>query len=81
MPHLHKKIIHMGSSKFRGSMLSLLCHFCYAIISLQIQDGPVIIWMLVGRFACLRDKWGDVVVSEKMCGTFIEVAFMAVKEE
>ena len=32
-------------------------------------------------FACLEDKWGDVVRSEKMCGTIIKVAVMAVKED
>ena len=43
--------------------------------------GPIITWLVVGRVACLEDKWGDVVGSEKICGPFIEVAVMAIKEE
>ena len=62
-------------------MLSLPFHFCYSVISLQVQVGPVIIWLVVGGFACLEDKWGDVVVLEKMCGPIIKVAVMVVKEE
>ena len=62
-------------------MLSLPFHFCYVVIYLPLHAGPVIIWLVVGGVACLEDKWGDVVVSEKMCGPFIEVAVMAVKEE
>ena len=81
MKHIHKNIIHVGRSKFDGFMLSLPFHFCYAVISLQLQDGPVIIWMVVGEFACLEDKWGYAVVSEKMCGPITKVAVMAVKEE
>ena len=81
MPHLHKNIIHLGRSKFDGSMLSLPFHFCYAVIYLQLQVGPVIIWLVVGGVACLEDKWGDVVGSEKMCGPIIKVAVIAVKEE
>ena len=63
MPHLHKKIIHVVRSKFGGFVLSLPFHFCYAIISLQIEVGPVIIWLVVGGVACLEDKWLDVVGS------------------
>ena len=81
MPHIHKKIIHVGRSKFDGSVISLPFHFCCAIISLQFQVGPVIIWLVAGGVACLEDKWVDVVGSEKMCGPIIEVAVMAVKEE
>ena len=55
-PHLHKNIINVGRSKCYGSMLSLSFHFCYAVIFLQIQVGPVIIWMAVGGVACLEDK-------------------------
>ena len=58
----------MGRSKFDGSMLSLTFHFCYAIISLQIQVGSIIIWLVVGGVVFVEDKWGDVVGSEKMCG-------------
>ena len=81
MPHLHKNIIHVGRSKSSGSVLSLPFHFCCSVISLQLQVGPVIIWLVVGGAACLADKWGDVVGSEKMCGPIIEVAVMDVKEE
>ena len=81
MPHLHKNIIHVGSSKFHGSMLSLPFHFCCAVISLQLEIGPIIIWLVVGRVAGLEDKWGDVVGSENMRGPIIEVAIMDVKEE
>ena len=81
MPHLHKNRIHVGSSKFHGSMLSLSFHFCYAVISLQLEFGPIIIWLVVGGVACLEDKWGDVVVLQKMCGPIIKVAVMDVKEE
>ena len=62
-------------------MLYLPFHFFRAVISLQLQVGPVIIWLIDGGVACLEDKWGDVVVSKKMCGPIIEVAFMAIKEE
>ena len=71
MPHIHKNIIHVGRSKFDGSMLSMTFHFCYAVISIQIQVGPIIICLVVGGVACLEDKWGDVVGSDKMCGPFI----------
>ena len=62
-------------------MLSLPFHFCCAVISLQLQVGPVIIWLVVGGVACLEDKWVDSVVSEKMWGPIIEVDVMVVKEE
>ena len=81
MPHLHKNIIHVGSNKFHGYMLYLPFNFCYAVISLQIEVGPIIIWLVVGGVACLEDKWGDVVGSQNMCGLIIKVAVMAVKEE
>ena len=80
MPHLHKNRINMGSSKFHGSILSLPYHFCYAIISLQLEVGPIIIWMVVGGVASLEDKWGDVVGSDNMYGPIILVAVMAIKE-
>ena len=61
-------------------MLFLPFKFCYVVISLQLQVGNVIIWMVVCGVACLEDKWGDVVGLEKMCGPIIEVAVMASKE-
>ena len=81
MAHLHKNRIHVGRSTFYGSMLSLPFHFFYAVISLQIQVGPVIICLVVGVVACLEDKLGDVVGSYKMCGRFTKVTVMDVKEE
>ena len=80
MPHLHKNRIHVGRSKFHGSMLYIPFHFFYAVISLRLQVGTVIIGLVVDGVACLEDKCGDVVGSEKMCGPFIEVVVMAVKE-
>ena len=62
-------------------MLFLPFHFFNAIISLQLEVGPVIIWLVVGGVACLEDKYGDVVGSEKMCGPIIKVSVMAVKKE
>ena len=62
-------------------MLSMPFHFFYAVISIQLQVGPVIICLVVIGVTCLEDKWGDVVGTEKMCGPFIEVAVMAIKEE
>ena len=79
MPHLHKNIIHVGGSKFHGSILSLSFHFCYVVIYLQLEVGLIIICLVVGGVACIEDKWGDVVVSEKMCGHIIKVAVIAVK--
>ena len=61
--------------------MSLPFHFCYSVIYLQIEVGPIIIWLVIGGVACLEDKWGYVVVSDNMCGTIIEVSAMAVKEE
>ena len=81
MPHIHKNIIYMGNSKFNGSVLSLPFHFCSAVISIQLEVGPIIIWLVVSRDACLEDTWVDVVGSQNMCGTIIEVSFMAVKYE
>ena len=80
MPHLRKNIIHVGRSKFYDSMLSLPFYFCYAVISLQIQVGTVIIWLIVGVVTCIEDKWVDLVVLEKMGVPTTEVAVMAVKE-
>ena len=68
IPHLHKNRINVDRSKFGGSMLSLPFHFCCAVISLQLEVGPIIIWLVVGRVVGLEDKWGDVVGSENMCG-------------
>ena len=81
MPHLHKNIIHVSNSKFHGYVLSLSFRFCYAAISLQLEVGPIIIWLVVGGVAGLEDKWGDVVGSQNMCGPIIEVADVAIKEE
>ena len=60
-------------------MLSLRFQFFYAVISIQLEVGPIIIGLVVGGVAGLEDKWGDVVGSEKMCGPIIEVAVMDVK--
>ena len=62
-------------------MLYLPFHFFYAVISLLIQVGPVIIWMVVGGVACLDNKWGDVVGLDKICVPIIKGAVMEVKEE
>ena len=62
-------------------MLSLQFHFCYDVISLQLQVGPIIIWLVVGGVACLEDKWGDAVGSEKIYESIIEVAVMDVKKD
>ena len=62
-------------------MMSLPFDFFYAVISLQLEVGPIIIWLVVGGVACLEDKWGYVVGSQNMCGPIIGVDFMAVKEE
>ena len=59
MTQLHKNIIHVGISKLHGSMLSLPFHFCYALISLQLEFGSIIIWLVVDGVDCLEDKWGD----------------------
>ena len=62
MPLIHKNRIHVGSSKFHGSMLSLIFHFFYAVLSLQIEVGPIIFWLVVGGVACLRingEIWWD----------------------
>ena len=61
-------------------MLSLLFHFCYEIISIQIEVGPIIIWLVVSRVYRLEDKWGDVVGSDKMCDPVIDVDATTVKE-
>ena len=81
MPHLHKKRIYVVWSKFDGSMLPLTFHFYHDLISLQLEVGTVIIWLVIGGVACLEDEWVDLVVLEKMCATFIGVAVVAVKEE
>ena len=62
-------------------MMSLPFDSCYAIISLQLEVGTIIIWLFIGGVACLEDKWGYVVGSHNMCGPIIEVAVMSVKEE
>ena len=62
-------------------MLSLPFHFFYDVISLQIEVGPIIIWLVVGGVAFLEDKWVDVVGLQNMCGPIIKVAVVAIKEE
>ena len=62
-------------------MLSLPFQFFYAVISLQIEVGPIIIRVVVGGVARLEDKWGDVVGSENMCGPIVKLAVMYTKEE
>ena len=49
-------------------MLSLPFRFFYAVISLQLEVGPIIIWLVIGGVACLEYKWGDV-VDHRMCAT------------
>ena len=80
MPHLHKNRMHVGRSKLHGSILSLPFDFCYAVISIQLEVGTIIIWLVVGGVACLEDKWGYMVGSQNTCGPIIEVAVMTVKE-
>ena len=63
MPHIHKNIIHVGRSKFDVSMLSMPFYFFYAVISIQLQFGPIIIFLVIIGVTCLEDKWGDVVGS------------------
>ena len=62
-------------------MMSLPFNFCYSVISLQLQVGPIIICLVVDGVACPGDKWGYVVILENMCGPIIEVAVMALKDE
>ena len=62
-------------------MLSLTFQFFYTVISIQLEVGLITIWIFVGGVAGIEDKWGDVVILEKMCGPIIKVAVMAVKEE
>ena len=62
-------------------MLYLSFQFWYAIISLQLEVGAIIIGLVVGGVVGLEDKWGYVVVSDKMCGPIIKVAVMDLKEE
>ena len=81
IPYLQKNIIHVGRSKFQGSMLSLPFQLWYAVISLQLEVGPIIIGLVIGGVAVLEDKWGYVLGSDNMCGLIIRVDVMAVKEE
>ena len=66
MPHLQKNRIHGGRSKFHGFVLYLPFNFCYAVIYLQIEVGPIIIGLVAGAVSVLEDKWGYVVELEKM---------------
>ena len=56
IPHLNKNKFHVGKIKFHGSMLSLPFQFFYAVISLQIEVGPIIIWLVVGGVYGLEEK-------------------------
>ena len=80
MPHIHKNIIHVGSSKFHGSVLSLPFHFCYAVIFLHLEVGTIISWLVIDGVVFLEYKWVDMVGLEKMCGPILEVGVMYVKE-
>ena len=70
-----------AESKFHSSILSLTFQFCDAIISLQLEVGPIIIGLVVGGVAGLEDKWKDVVGSEKMCVPIIYVDVTSTKKE
>ena len=61
MPHLHKNRIYVDRNKFNGSVLSLPFQFCYVVISLHLEVGPIIIGLVVDGVSGLEDKWGDVV--------------------
>ena len=58
MPHLHKNRIRLGRSKFHGSVLSLPFQFFYGITSIQLEVGPIIIWLVVGGVADLEENGG-----------------------
>ena len=60
-------------------MLYLPFKFCYAVISLQIEVAPIIIWLVIGGVSRFEDNCGDVVGSDNMCGPIIKVAVMDVK--
>ena len=62
-------------------MMSLTFNFCYAVISLQLEVGTIIICLVVGGISGFEDKLADLVVSKKMCGPIIKVSVTAVKEE
>ena len=62
-------------------MLSLLFKCFYAVISLHLEVGIIIIGMVVGGVAGREYKWVDVVGLAKMSIPIIEVAVMAIKEE
>ena len=62
-------------------MMSLTFNFCYAVISLQLEVGTIIIFLVFGGISGLDDKWVDVVIAKKMCGPFIKLSVTAVKEE
>ena len=81
IPHLHKNRIHVGRSNIHGHVLSMQFQLCYAIISLQLDVGPIIIWLVVGGVFGIEDKWGVVVKLEKICCPIINIAVMAVKKE
>ena len=72
MPHIHKNIINVGRSKFHGSMMSLLFQFSYAVISLQLEVGTIIVRLVVVGFSGLEYKWGDLVGLDKLCDTTLK---------
>ena len=62
MTHLHNNIIHVVRSKFHVSMLSLPFHFCYAVISLQLEVVQLSFgWSLVQSRASGKngEMWWD----------------------
>ena len=56
-------------------------HFWYAVISIQLQVGPFIIWLVIGGVSCIEYKWGYVVGSYNMCFPIIKLVGMDIKEE
>ena len=60
-------------------MMSLPFQLCSAVISIQLEVGPIIIWLVVVGVAGLEDKYVDVVGSGNICGLFVEMSVMAVK--
>ena len=62
-------------------MLYLPFQFFYAVISLQLEVGPIIICLVVCGVSGIEDKLVDVVGLENICGPIIELSVMAIKEE
>ena len=63
-------------------VLCCLCNFTFAkaVIFLQLEVRPIIIWMAVGGVIGLDYKWEDVVVLDNICGPIIKLAFISIKE-